>query len=113
MQPGFPGQPAPVPGLGMPVMNTMPQPAYIQETLNRIAGHLNVQRKSIEECLRSIGAENIAGVHAYRSQEFCAQLEREFHLVNTESAQIAQHFCIPGQIQYVDSVRFSTQVTQE
>ena len=42
----------------------------IQELLNRICNILNTQRKTVEEVFRGVIPETIAGVKAYRSQDF-------------------------------------------
>ena len=45
-------------------------------------------------------------VAAYRSAPFITQCEREFHMNNSEAAQIAQHYGVPGQPSYVSRDSF-------
>ena len=85
----------------------------LQELFNRICNVLNTQRKTVEEVFRGIISENIAGVQAYRSQDFISQCEREFHMINTEASQIATHFAVMGQPQYIDFMKFSSVIGQE
>ena len=61
-------------------------PVYIQELFNRICNILNTQRKTVEEVFRGVLPEVVAGLQAFRSQDFIAQCEREFHMINTEAA---------------------------
>ena len=59
----MPGMPTVPTTTGLPMGAGQPNavPVYLQESLNRIAAHLNVQRKTIEECFRNISAENVQG----------------------------------------------------
>ena len=85
----------------------------LQELFNRISNVLNAQRKTVEDVFRGVIPETVNGVRAFRSQDFISQCEREFHMINTEASQVATHFSIVGQPQYIDYMKFSSVIGQE
>ena len=49
-------------------------------------------------------------VAAYRSAQFITQCERDFRMNNSEAAQLAQHYSVPGEPNSVNRDTFLGQI---